>query len=147
MVKKKFLDINNIDFNFISTFISNNNIISVISSKWRDDCVLESCFQIKGVQHTIEFKYLFEDFNKKLNQDNKLSNLDIFYSYAPGAHSNTHIDNYDVFLVNVFGKVIYKVKEKEHILEKGDLLHIKKNTIHTGIGLGPRITLSYEITN
>lgn len=146
MFKKKFLDAD-IDFNFIATFLSNNNISSLISNKWMSDYVLESCFQIRNVENTIEFKSLFKDLNNKLNKKNKLSNLDIFYSYITGAHSKTHADPYDVFIINVFGKVIYKVNDKEYFLEKGDLLYIKKQTLHTGIGLGPRIVLSYEITD
>ncbi len=146
MFKKNFLDIT-IDFNYLSTFLSNNNVFSFVSSKWIGDHILDSCFQIRGVQHTVEFKSVFEDLNNKLNKKNKPSNLDIFYSHIPGAHSNTHADLYDVFLINVFGKVMYTVKDKEYILEKGDLLNIEKNTIHTGIGLGPRITLSYELTH
>jgi len=62
-----------------------------------------------------------------------------------GTRSTTHKDEYDVYILSCYGRTLYKVGYKEVILEKGDLLHIPKNTIHTAIGLDPRIILSLGI--
>ena len=49
--------------------------------------------------------------------------------------------------IGVEGKTLYKVGDKQFTVEKGDVLHIPKNTFHSGIGLSPRIILSFAIRN
>ena len=83
--------------------------------------------------------------NKQFNKENKKSDLFLFFSLTSGNKSITHRDNYDVFIISLYGKTIYTIEEKEFFLEKGDLLCIKKNQLHKAMGLTPRIILSYGI--
>ena len=50
-------------------------------------------------------------------------------------------------MLGLKGKTLYKVGDKQFTVEKGDVLHIPKNTFHSGIGLSPRIILSFAIRN
>jgi ribosomal protein L16 Arg81 hydroxylase len=135
------------EFNFskLSEFLDKNNFKSMISSNYLNDFILESVFQVRSIQNTLEFNNVFNELNKKFNIKNLRSDLDIFFSMVSGASSITHFDNYDVFIINLFGRVVYKVGGDIITLEPGDLIHIPKNIIHKAIGLTPRIILSFGI--
>jgi quercetin dioxygenase-like cupin family protein len=62
-----------------------------------------------------------------------------------GNKSITHRDQVNVYILNLFGKTLYYIEDKEYILEKGDLLFIPKNSLHKAIGLTPRICLSFTV--
>jgi len=144
--KKKFLKIEPVfDFNKLSQFLDKNNFKSIISSNYLNYFILESVFQIRSIQNTSEFNSVFNELNKNFNKESLRSDLDIFFSMVSGASSITHSDNYDVFIINLFGKVVYKVGNDIITLEAGDLIHIPKNIIHKAIGLTPRIILSFGI--
>ena len=102
MFKKNYLKFEtDIDFNFIATLLASQNLKSHFFSRWMEEYTLESVFQIKDVQKTKEFNQIFKDLNSAHNKKNVKSDLDIFYSYVPGAHSNTHADFYDVFIIGL----------------------------------------------
>jgi mannose-6-phosphate isomerase-like protein (cupin superfamily) len=144
--KKNFLKTESVfDFNKLSQFLDKNNFKSIISSNYLNDFILESVFQIRSIQNTLEFNNIFNELNKNFNKENLRSDLDIFFSMVSGSSSITHSDNYDVFIINLFGKVVYKVGGDIITLEPGDLIHIPKNIIHKAIGLTPRIILSFGI--
>jgi hypothetical protein len=143
---KKFLSYENeIDFNFISNILDKNNLFSKISSNWIEKFILDSVFQIKNVENDSSFVELYNVLNNKFNKENKKSDLDLFFSFVSGNKSITHRDDYDVFIIGLYGKTLYKVENQEFYVEKGDLLSIKKNELHKAIGLTPRIILSYGI--
>ena len=143
---KKFLSYENeIDFNFISNILDKNNLFSKISSNWIETFILDSVFQIKNVERDGSFVEIYNVLNNKFNKENKKSDLDLFFSLVSGNKSITHRDDYDVFIIGLYGKTLYKVENEEFFVEKGDLLSIKKNELHKAIGLTPRIILSYGI--
>ena len=144
--KKNYLKFEtDIDFNFIATLLASQNLKSHFFSRWMEEYTLESVFQIKDVQKTKEFNQIFKDLNSAHNKKNVKSDLDIFYSYVPGAHSNTHADFYDVFIIGLKGRTLYKTVDKEYLVGPTDFLYLKKGTIHTAIALEPRIILSYSV--
>jgi hypothetical protein len=134
-----------IDFNFISNILDRNNLNSKISSNWLENFILESVFKIESIEKDFFFKDMYQLLNNEFNKENKKSDLFLFFSFTSGNKSITHRDEYDVFILGLYGKTVYKVEEEEFILEKGDLLSIKKNQLHKAIGLTPRIILSYGI--
>ena len=133
------------NFNFISNLLDRNNLFSKISSNWIETFILDSVFQIKNVESDSSFVELYNLLNNKFNKENKKSDLDLFFSFVSGNKSITHRDNYDVFIIGLYGKTLYKVENEEFCVEKGDLLSIKKNELHKAIGLTPRIIISYGI--
>ena len=143
LIKNFFSFESKIDFNFISNLLDRNNLCSLISSNWMERFILESVFKIENVENDVFFKDVYQMLNKQFNKDNKKSDMFLFFSLTSGNKSITHRDNYDVFIINLYGKTLYIVEEKEFFLEKGDLLCIKKNQLHKAIGLTPRIILSY----
>ena len=62
-----------------------------------------------------------------------------------GNRSITHKDDYDVYILGLYGRTLYKVEDKEYCVNVGDLLYIPKNHLHIAIGLTPRINLSYGL--
>ena len=134
-----------IDFNFLSKLLDNNNLESHISSNWLNSYVFESVFKINNVEKETFFKEIFNLLNEKYNQENKKSDLYIFFSMVSGTKSITHKDNYDVIIIGLYGTTIYRVENEHFTVEPGDLLRIPKNVIHKAIGLTPRIILSYGI--
>tara|TARA_R110000803_G_scaffold125415_1_gene193093 strand:+ start:568 stop:1026 length:459 start_codon:yes stop_codon:yes gene_type:complete len=144
--KKKFINFEEpINFNTISNICSSGNYESRVTNRWNSDYILESIFQIKGIQNILGFKNLFIDLNNKFNEKKLKSDLDIFFSLVPGSRSNTHRDNYNVYIIGVYGRTLYKIENKEFIVNEGDLLHIKPNQLHTAIGLDPRIIVSFAV--
>jgi ribosomal protein L16 Arg81 hydroxylase len=144
MLSKNFLKLqNNFDFNFLSTMVDSNNFITKVSSNCHHDLILETVFKIQNVEKENYFKELFNYFNEKLNINKKRSDLYIFFSLMSGTSSITHRDNYDVYILGLFGKTLIKIENNEFIVEPGDLLYIEKNKLHKAIGITPRITLSY----
>jgi len=135
----------NIDFNFISNLLDRNNLSSQISSNFLNNFIFESVFKIRLVEQDSFFYELFNLLQNKFNTLNKKSDLDLYFSLVSGNKSITHRDGYDVYIVGVYGKTLYKVNDEDFIVEKGDLLYIPKNELHKAIGLTPRITLSYGI--
>ena len=143
---KKFISFKEpIDFNFISNLLNRNNMCSKISNNSNEIFVLDSVFKIENVETVYFFKELYNLLNDKFNNENKKSDLFLFFSLTSGNKSTIHRDNYDVFIIGVYGKTIYIVDDQEFCVEQGDLLIIKKNELHVAIGLTPRITLSYGI--
>jgi len=136
-----------IDFNFISKLLDRNNFKSHISSNWLSEYVFESVFQIKDIESDISFNLNYLKFNNDFNKKNHKSSFDIFYSFVSGNKSITHRDNYDVYLLGLMGKTLYRIEGVDYTLEKGDLLYISKNKLHKAIGITPRIVLSYAIYN
>ena len=134
-----------IDFNFLSKLLDNNNLESHISSNWLNSYVFESVFKINNVEKETFFKEIFNLLNEKYNQENKKSDLYIFFSMVSGTKSITHKDNYDVIIIGLYGTTIYRVENEHFTVEPGNLLRIPKNVIHQAIVLTPRIILSYGI--
>jgi len=146
--KKKFFKFENkFDFNTISNLLDSGNFGSSMSSNWLQLLVLESVFQIKSVQKSDYFINVFEILNKKYNKENKKTDLDIFFSLVSGNKSITHRDNYDVYIIGLYGETLYKVENTQFMVENGDLLYIPKNSLHKAIGITPRICLSYGMYN
>jgi len=135
----------NIDFNFISNLLDRNNLSSQISSNFLNNFIFESVFKIRLVEQDSFFYELFNLLQNKFNTLNKKSDLDLYFSLVSGNKSIAHRDGYDVYIVGVYGKTLYRVNDEDFIVEKGDLLYIPKNELHKAIGLTPRITLSYGI--
>jgi mannose-6-phosphate isomerase-like protein (cupin superfamily) len=134
-----------IDFNFLSNLLDRNNFETQFSSNWLNNYIFESVFKIQGIEKDNFFKEIFNLLNINYNKENKKSDLFIFFSLVSGNKSITHRDNYDVFIIGLYGKTIYKVENEYFTLEPNDLLIIPKNQLHKAIGLTPRISLSYGI--
>jgi ribosomal protein L16 Arg81 hydroxylase len=134
-----------VDFNFISNLLDRNNLSSQISSNFLNNFIFESVFKISLVEQDSFFYELFNLLQNKFNNLNKKSDLDLYFSLVSGNKSITHRDGYDVYILGVYGKTLYRVNDEDFIVEKGDLLYIPKNELHKAIGLTPRITLSYGI--
>jgi ribosomal protein L16 Arg81 hydroxylase len=56
-----------------------------------------------------------------------------------------HKDNYDVYIIGLFGNTVYKIEDLYYEVEPGDLLKIPKDYKHKAISLTPRIILSYAV--
>ena len=134
-----------IDFNFLSNLLDRNNFETQFSSNWLNNYIFESVFKIQNVENDNFFKEIFNLLNINYNKENKKSDLFIFFSLVSGNKSITHRDNYDVFIIGMYGKTIYKIENEYFTLEPNDLLIIPKNQLHKAIGLTPRICLSYGI--
>jgi quercetin dioxygenase-like cupin family protein len=107
--------------------------------------MLESVFKIKNIENDYFFNEIFNLLNSTYNRNKKKSDMDIFFSFVSGGKSITHKDEYDVFILGLYGRTIYRVEEKEFFVEPGDLISIPKNKLHKAIGITPRICLSYGV--
>ena len=131
------------DFNSLSQVINSGHFISQVSSQVLADYVLHSSFQIKKVQSFLPLNSLYNFCENEYNTKRKPSDLDIFFSMQSGVKSSTHRDAYDVIIIGAFGRTLYKVEDKEFLVEPGDLLYIPATQLHVAIGLDPRIIFSY----
>ena len=133
----------NFDFNSISQFCDSNNCETSITSNYINNYINDSVFQIKHVHQTPDFQPMYQFLREKLNPNQRPDDLDLFYAMVSGASSIIHKDPYQVHILNVFGRVVYKLNGAIYQMEPGDLLTIPANTTHQAIGLTPRIILSY----
>ena len=144
--KKNMVDFKkDIDFNYISELLDNANYESAFSGDWDKSYVFKSIFKINNLQDHDDFKDFYNYCEKNFNKNKGKSNLIMFFSLKSGRASTTHKDTEDVYILGVKGKTWYKVSDKEYMVEKGDLLKIPANAVHTAIGLTPRIILSYGV--
>ena len=143
---KKFLNFENqIDFNFLSQLLDKNNFQSLISNYYNKNYIFESVFKIINIEKEYFFNDIFSLLNKTYNQENKKTDLFIFFSLVSGNKSSSHRDTYDVFILGLYGKTLYVLDDEHFTVEPGDLLKIPKNTLHKAISLTPRICMSYGI--
>ncbi len=134
-----------IDFNFLSTLIDRNNLSTEISSNYINKYIMNSVFKIENVEQDAFFIKTYEHFNNMFNHKKLTTNFHLFFSMKTGNTSITHRDDYDVYILGLYGKTLYKVEDKEYYVNEGDLLFIPKNHLHIAIGLTPRINLSYGL--
>lgn len=138
---------NNVDFNFLSNLLNRNHFESEFTSNWLKEYVFNSVFRIKSVQSDPFFEGTFNNLQEKYNTQKLPADLDVFFSLKMGSASITHMDNYDVFIIGLYGETIYNLEGKEYRVCPGDLLQIPKGVTHTAVGMTPRIILSYGIYN
>jgi len=82
---------------------------------------------------------------KEFQLQSRPMDVDLYVGFTQGASSNIHKDDYNVYLYNLYGRVIYNINKENYMLEEKDLISIKKGDIHQAIGLSPRITLSLGV--
>jgi len=145
--KNRFVFDKQIDFNLISHLLNVSEYDSSHSGNWYEPKVLNSVFQIKKVQGFDFIHLIYLNLESKFNLKKQRSDIDVFFSFQSGTRSIIHKDNYDVWIVGLLGKTLYKIENQEFIVCPGDLLHIPKNHLHLAIGIDPRIVLSYGIYN
>tara|TARA_R100001079_G_C4387017_1_gene125608 strand:+ start:50 stop:532 length:483 start_codon:yes stop_codon:yes gene_type:complete len=133
------------DFNTISHILDTGHYTSAHSSQWINDYALNSTFQINKVHTHPLLANTFQYFEKNFNKTNLPADFHLFYSMQSGVKSNIHRDVYDVYILGAFGRTLYKIEDKEYIVEPGNILHIPKGHLHVAIGLDPRIIISYGL--
>ena len=136
-----------IDFNFISNLLDKNMFQSEIFSNYLNLYVLETNIRIKELEKHPYFFSIGKILNEKFNKNNCNWDLQFFLSLTSGNKSKPHIDTYDVHILGVYGKTLFKIENEEYYVMPGDLLSIPKGYHHTAIGITPRITLSYGVYN
>lgn len=68
---------------------------------------------------------------------------DVMVSYAsPGGGVGPHVDSYDVFLVQGFGRRRWRVGRQQYVAHAGDLLYVPPGVRHDGVALEPCATFS-----
>lgn len=131
-----------ITFNILPEILINFNVTSYYKSDYAEGKILNEVFQIKHVHgHPI-----FKDFCDKIVKDFSVKtpwDLDMFLAFAPGSSGATHVDPYEVFILSVLGQTCFRDGDGNHILNPGDLISFKRGEVHQGIGLDPRISLSF----
>jgi 50S ribosomal protein L16 3-hydroxylase len=66
---------------------------------------------------------------------------DVMVSYAtPGGGVGPHVDSYDVFLVQGFGRRRWRIGRREYLAGPGDLLYVPPGVRHDGVALEPSAT-------
>jgi mannose-6-phosphate isomerase-like protein (cupin superfamily) len=134
-----------IDFNFISNLLDKNTFKTEIFSNYLHQYVLESNIRVGELQKHPYFFEISKLLNEKFNENNYDWDLQFFLSLTSGNKSKPHTDTYDVYIIGVYGKTLFKIENQEYYVTPGDLLTIPKGCHHTAIGITPRITLSYGV--
>ena len=131
-----------ITFNILPEILMNFNVKSYYKSDYIEGKILNEVFQIKHIhEHPI-----FNEFCEKIKKDFSVKtpwDLDMFLSFAPGSSGATHVDSYEVHILSVLGQTCFRDKDGNHILNPGDLISFNRGEVHQGIGLDPRISLSF----
>mgnify|MGYP003131619377 CR=1 FL=1 len=141
--KKHFKFYHIFDFNELSKLIDRNNFVTFLNGNWKQDYLFDNAMCLRDVQDDIWAKPLFNYLNKSLNKNNHKSDMHLFFNFSSGGKSIAHRDDYNVYIVGLYGKTLYKNNDEEIYLEQGDILEIKKGEEHRSISLTPRIIASY----
>tara|TARA_R110002012_G_scaffold97381_2_gene234039 strand:- start:3700 stop:4167 length:468 start_codon:yes stop_codon:yes gene_type:complete len=141
-------------FNFEKTFDFNNLAIladelgaesEFASSLVKNNYILESPMKINFIGEHSFFNEIVKFLNIEFNKKNLRNNTSLFFSFTAGGKGLPHKDNEDVTIVGLYGKTIYIIEDKHYIIEKGDMIHIPRGTPHRGIGISPRIIMSFGV--
>jgi len=147
--KKNFFNFEKIfDFNELATLVDRNGFQSEFTSpNVNKDFILECPIRIKNIQTDFYFNQIFFLLNEEYNKKNFETNIFLFFSFTGGGKSLAHKDIEDVIIVGLYGKTMYIIENEQYLIEKGDLISIPKGMVHRGIGLTPRIILSFGVYN
>jgi ribosomal protein L16 Arg81 hydroxylase len=140
---KKLTFKNTFDFNFLVDLIDRNNFITTLTGNWIERYIFDNAICLQNVEKSYLFEDIFKECNSMFNPDKKRSDLDLFFSFNSGGKGIAHTDKYDVCIIGLLGKTLYKNSKEEYIVQPGDALYIKGGEEHRAIGLTPRIILSY----
>lgn len=135
----------NFDFNHLFKMINNHSLPSHLIWQENSEDVLGSIFTIYNVHQVDFFKQIFDLLNKEFNFNNFKSNMDLFISFKNGTKGKSHADKEDVHIFGLDGYTCYLVEDKVYLIGPGDLICIKKNTLHQAFGITPRIIASFGI--
>jgi|TARA_R100000455_G_scaffold30965_1_gene23016 hypothetical protein len=134
------------DFNELAKLLDSAELFSrFVSDNVNPSFILESPIKIEGVEKISYFQGIFNYLNKNYNTQNIKNNVYLFFSFTAGSKGLAHSDIEDVVIVGLYGKTLYIIDEKNYIIEKGDMIKIPKGVVHRGIGLEPRIILSFGV--
>lgn len=93
------------------------------------------------VCHTDYYPKSFLDAFNEVNY----SEMHVYCSLGKQAPTfGNHKDTVDVLIVQAFGKILYKIENKEYHLDPGDSLFIPAYVYHEPVIIEPRITLSFS---
>jgi ribosomal protein L16 Arg81 hydroxylase len=147
--KKNFINFEKtFDFNELTNLIDRNGFQSEFTSdNVNKNYILECPIKIKNVESDSFFNNIYFFLNKEHNIKNLKTNIFLFFSFTGGGKSLAHKDEENVIIIGLYGKTMYIIKDKEYLIEKGDLIKIPKGIVHRAVGLSPRIILSFGIYN
>jgi len=145
--EKQFKFDKDINFSLIADILNFLEHSSMLSGPWFNEKILSSTFKIKSVEKYDFINVIYKYLEKNFNKNNLLTNIDLYFSFQSGSRSTLHVDNYDVRVISLLGRTLYKVENKDYIVSPGDLLHIPKHLRHMAIALDPRIILSYGLSS
>jgi hypothetical protein len=133
----------NYDFNFLLDFLEKSDF--AIDCKGEDN-FFKNNFQVKTIENNcLDFMFLIDFIRKALNYTSTPHDeADFFFSFKSNS-GLSHRDREDVFITSLYGKTLYKILDDTNqvfLLEKGDMLHIPKNTLHKVVSISERIVVS-----
>ena len=144
--KNKFKFKKTFDFNELASLADEQGAESEFTSSLvKNNYILESPMKINFIGDHIFFNKIIKCLNIEFNQKNLKNNTSLFFSFTAGGKGLPHKDNEDVTIVGLYGKTIYIIKDKHYIIEEGDLIHIPRGISHRGIGISPRIIMSFGV--
>jgi len=143
LYKKKFKLEQPFDFNQFAQMIDRNNFKTALNGNWSANFIFDNTIAIDDVQNDGAVIDLYNFLENKYNRHKIKSDMHIFFSMSSGGKSISHFDNYDVYIIGLHGKTLYRNNKEEHLVEEGDLLYVKKGEEHRAIGITPRIVASY----
>jgi|7_EtaG_2_1085326.scaffolds.fasta_scaffold118101_1 quercetin dioxygenase-like cupin family protein len=142
--KDKFIFDKEFDFNELIKVINRNNCRTDLSGNWREDYIFDNPIVLKDIHHDPYFRQTYEHLNVNFNKRNLPSTLVLIFNFQAGGKSIYHSDGADVYIIGLYGKTLMiGENDEEKLIEKGDLLHIKKGEKHRAISLTPRIICSW----
>jgi hypothetical protein len=143
LFKKHFKFEKSFDFNELAYMIDRNNFKTDLNGNWNPSFIFDNAINIKNTQHDIFFSNLYSHLENKHNPNKLKSDIHVFFCMSSGGKSVAHFDLYDVYIIGLHGKTMYRNDKEEVFVEEGDVLYLKKGEEHRAIGITPRIIASY----
>ena len=143
LYKKRFKLDRSFDFNEFVYMVDRNNFKTDLNGNWNPSFIFDNTIVINDVHKDGALINLYNQLENHHNPNKIMSNMHLFFSMSSGGKSVAHIDNYDVYIVGLYGRTLYRNDNEENFVEEGDMLFIKKGEEHRAIGITPRIIASY----
>jgi len=143
LYKKRFKLDRSFDFNEFVRMIDRNNFKTNLNGNWNPNFIFDNTIVINDVHRDHGLINIYNHLEDHYNPNKIRSDMHLFFSMSSGGKSVAHIDNYDVYIVGLYGRTLYRNDNEENFVEEGDMLFIKKGEEHRAIGITPRIIASY----
>lgn len=107
--------------------------------------ILKAIIQVRNVHYSDNLSLLHHEVDSIFNTDKITSDSDLFFSFNANSTSLEHIEDYDIFCLNLFGSFSLIMENLVQPFNVGDAFYMPKDKSYNFIGSSPFIIFSFGL--